>query len=114
MGEGYPAWSQARRFFLRGRGVWVSTSVGDCTDFLPLASVSAMQGRTAVFHTMGDVSAPTELRNVAANVFTDPEIASVGWSQAAVEQGEPSQPAMKPLDIDTKALTTPMGRAESR
>jgi hypothetical protein len=34
--------------------------------------------------------------------------------QAAVEQGEPSQPAMKPLDIDTKALTTPMGRAESR
>jgi dihydrolipoamide dehydrogenase len=36
---------------------------------------------------MGDVSAPTELRNVAANVFTDPEIASVGWSQAAVEQG---------------------------
>jgi dihydrolipoamide dehydrogenase len=62
-------------------------AVGDCTDFLPLASVSAMQGRTAVFHTMGDVSAPTELRNVAANVFTDPEIASVGWSQAAVEQG---------------------------
>jgi dihydrolipoamide dehydrogenase len=62
-------------------------AVGDCTDFLPLASVSAMQGRTAVFHTMGDVSAPTELRNVAANVFTDPEIASVGWSLAAVEQG---------------------------
>jgi dihydrolipoamide dehydrogenase len=62
-------------------------AVGDCTDFLPLASVSAMQGRTAVFHTMGDVSAPTELRNVAANVFTDPEIASVGWSQAAIEQG---------------------------
>ena len=62
-------------------------AVGDCTDFLPLASVSAMQGRTAVFHTMGDVSAPTELRNVAANVFTDPEIASVGWSQAALEQG---------------------------
>ena len=62
-------------------------AVGDCTNFLPLASVSAMQGRTAVFHTMGDVSVPTELRNVAANVFTDPEIASVGWQQAAIEEG---------------------------
>ena len=63
-------------------------AVGDCTNFLPLASVSAMQGRTAVFHTMGDVAAPTQLRNVAANVFTAPEIASVGWSQAAIEAGE--------------------------
>ena len=62
-------------------------AVGDCTNFLPLASVSAMQGRTAVFHTMGDVAAPTRMRNVAANVFTAPEIASVGWSQAEIEQG---------------------------
>lgn len=62
-------------------------AVGDCTNFLPLASVSAMQGRTAVFHTMGDIASPTQLRNVAANVFTSPEIASVGWSQKAVEDG---------------------------
>ena len=62
-------------------------AVGDCTTFLPLASVSAMQGRTAVFHTLGDVSAPTQLRNVAANVFTAPEIASVGWSQKDIEAG---------------------------
>jgi dihydrolipoamide dehydrogenase len=61
--------------------------VGDCTNFFPLASVSAMQGRTAVFHTMGDVAMPAELRNVAANVFTNPEIASVGWSQKAIEEG---------------------------
>ncbi|MEY2694046.1 MAG: hypothetical protein RL142_394 [Actinomycetota bacterium] len=61
--------------------------VGDCTNFFPLASVSAMQGRTAVFHTMGDVAMPAELRNVAANVFTAPEIASVGWSQKAIEDG---------------------------
>jgi dihydrolipoamide dehydrogenase len=46
-----------------------------------------MQGRTAVFHTMGDVAAPTQLRNVAANVFTSPEIASVGWSENAVKEG---------------------------
>ena len=29
-------------------------AAGDCTDFLPLASVASMQGRTAVFHAMGD------------------------------------------------------------
>ncbi|MEY5004583.1 MAG: hypothetical protein RLZZ594_613, partial [Actinomycetota bacterium] len=62
-------------------------AVGDCTNFLPLASVSAMQGRTAVFHTMGDVAAPTELRNVASNVFTTPEIASVGWMEKDIAAG---------------------------
>ena len=62
-------------------------AVGDCSTALPLASVSAMQGRTAVYHTMGDVAAPTRLRNVASNVFTSPEIASVGWSQSEIEQG---------------------------
>lgn len=62
-------------------------AVGDCTTFMPLASVSAMQGRTAVFHTMGDVSNPTRIRNVASNIFTMPEIASVGWSQADIEAG---------------------------
>lgn len=63
-------------------------AVGDCTTFLPLASVSAMQGRTAVFHALGDVARPTELRNVAANVFTAPEIASVGWSEKDVLEGK--------------------------
>lgn len=63
-------------------------AVGDCTTFLPLASVSAMQGRTAVFHTLGDVARPTEVRNVAANVFTAPEIATVGWTEKDVQQGK--------------------------
>ena len=62
-------------------------AVGDCTTALPLASVSAMQGRTAVYHTMGDVASPTRIRNVASNVFTSPEIASVGWSQSEIEDG---------------------------
>ncbi|HEY7854238.1 MAG TPA: NAD(P)H-quinone dehydrogenase [Aquiluna sp.] len=62
-------------------------AVGDCSTALPLASVSAMMGRTAVYHTMGDVSSPTRLRNVASNVFTAPEIASVGWSQSEIEEG---------------------------
>lgn len=62
-------------------------AVGDCTDFYPLASVASMQGRTAVFHTMGDVASPTSKRNIASNVFTSPEIASVGWSEADIKEG---------------------------
>lgn len=62
-------------------------AVGDCTDFYPLASVASMQGRTAVFHTMGDVASPTSKRNIASNVFTSPEIASVGWSEADIDEG---------------------------
>ena len=62
-------------------------AAGDCSDFLPLASVASMQGRTAVFHAMGDVVQPTELRNVTSNIFTNPEIATVGWQQPQVEDG---------------------------
>ena len=62
-------------------------AAGDCTDFLPLASVASMQGRTAVFHAMGDAVNPTELRNVTSNIFTQPEIATVGWSQKQIEDG---------------------------
>lgn len=62
-------------------------AAGDCTTFLPLASVAAMQGRTGVFHAMGDAVNPTEVRNVAATIFTQPEIATVGWSQREIEEG---------------------------
>src|SRR4051794_4547995 len=62
-------------------------AAGDCTTSLPLASVAAMQGRTAVFHALGDAVTPLELRNVASNVFTQPEIATVGWSQRQIEDG---------------------------
>ncbi|WP_168626401.1 MULTISPECIES: NAD(P)H-quinone dehydrogenase [unclassified Cryobacterium] len=62
-------------------------AAGDCSGFLPLASVASMQGRTAVFHAMGDAVTPTELRNVTSNIFTQPEIATVGWSQKQIEDG---------------------------
>jgi dihydrolipoamide dehydrogenase len=62
-------------------------AAGDCSDFLPLASVASMQGRTAVFHAMGDAVSPTELRNITSNIFTQPEIATVGWSQKQIEDG---------------------------
>jgi dihydrolipoamide dehydrogenase len=62
-------------------------AAGDCSDLLPLASVASMQGRTAVFHAMGDAVYPFELRNVTSNIFTQPEIATVGWSQKEIEEG---------------------------
>jgi dihydrolipoamide dehydrogenase len=65
-------------------------AVGDCTNFFPLASVASMQGRTAVFHALGDEVRPINLRNVASNVFTYPEIATVGWQEKDIEEGKRS------------------------
>lgn len=62
-------------------------AAGDCADLMPLASVASMQGRTAVFHAMGDAVNPFELRNVTSNIFTQPEIATVGWNQKQIEEG---------------------------
>ncbi len=66
------------------RGVYAA---GDCTGVLMLASVAAMQGRIAMWHALGDAVAPLDLQAVAANVFTSPEIATVGWSQDAIDAG---------------------------
>ncbi|MGC4108970.1 MAG: NAD(P)H-quinone dehydrogenase [Nocardioides sp.] len=66
------------------RGVYAA---GDCTGVLMLASVAAMQGRIAMWHFLGDAVAPLDLKKVSSNVFTAPEIATVGWSQEAVDQG---------------------------
>ncbi|WP_407318573.1 NAD(P)H-quinone dehydrogenase [Isoptericola halotolerans] len=63
------------------RGVYAA---GDCTGVLPLASVAAMQGRVAMAHALGDAVAPLHLGNVAANIFTAPEIATVGYSEEAL------------------------------
>ncbi len=52
---------------------------------LLLASVAAMQGRIAMWHALGDAVTPLRVSHVAANVFTDPEIATVGVGQASVE-----------------------------
>ncbi|WP_435746067.1 NAD(P)H-quinone dehydrogenase [Microbacterium sp. PMB16] len=62
-------------------------AVGDCTNFFPLASVASMQGRTAVFHALGDIVIPLELIKITSNIFTAPEIATVGYSEKDVEDG---------------------------
>ncbi|MEN0071476.1 MAG: NAD(P)H-quinone dehydrogenase [Propionicimonas sp.] len=66
------------------RGVYAA---GDCTGVFALASVAAMQGRIAMWHALGDSVSPLDLRTVASNVFTAPEIATVGVSEQEVEAG---------------------------
>ncbi len=84
------------------RGVYAA---GDCTGILMLASVAAMQGRIAMWHFLGDAVAPLNLKAVSSNVFTAPEIATVGWSQNAVNAGE----------IQAEAVTLPLsGNARAK
>jgi pyruvate/2-oxoglutarate dehydrogenase complex dihydrolipoamide dehydrogenase (E3) component len=67
------------------RGIY---GAGDCTGVLMLASVAAMQGRIAMWHTLGEAVTPLDLNTVSSNVFTAPEIATVGVSQRQVDAGE--------------------------
>ena len=54
---------------------------------MPLASVASMQGRTAIFHALGDTVIPLERRRITANIFTAPEIATVGRQEKDLETG---------------------------
>ncbi|WP_425432807.1 NAD(P)H-quinone dehydrogenase [Knoellia remsis] len=83
------------------RGVYAA---GDCTGVLPLASVAAMQGRIAMSHALGDAVAPLRLGDVSANIFTDPEIATVGISQKALDEGTvDADVVMMPLSRNPRA-----------
>ena len=66
------------------RGIYAA---GDCTGVMMLASVAAMQGRIAMWHALGDAVHPLNLETVSSNVFTDPEIATVGVSQSDLDSG---------------------------
>lgn len=63
-------------------------AAGDVTGVVALASVAAMQGRTAIWHSLGDSVRPLDRRTIASNIFTAPEIATVGVSQAEIDSGE--------------------------
>src|SRR5262249_38810919 len=73
-------------------------AAGDCTGVLLLASVAAMQGRVAMWHALGEAVSPLRLKTVAANVFTHPEIATVGLGHAAISSGE----------LSARTLTLPL------
>ncbi|CAN5458818.1 NAD(P)H-quinone dehydrogenase [soil metagenome] len=79
-------------------------AAGDCTGVLLLASVAAMQGRIAMWHSLGEAVAPLRLKTVAANVFTHPEIATVGVGHSAVTSGAvPARTVMLPLGRNARA-----------
>ncbi|MBO0802360.1 MAG: NAD(P)H-quinone dehydrogenase [Nocardiopsaceae bacterium] len=79
-------------------------AAGDCTGVFMLASVAAMQGRIAMWHALGEAVHPIRLSHVASTIFTDPEIASVGVSQAAVDRGEVAARSVKqPLATNPRA-----------
>lgn len=56
-------------------------AAGDCSNGMMLASTAAMQGRIAMHHALGLAVTPFEPNYVSSNVFTDPEIATVGISE---------------------------------
>jgi NAD(P)H dehydrogenase (quinone) len=79
-------------------------AAGDCTGVQMLASVAAMQGRISMWHSLGDAVQPLHLSHVAMTVFTEPEIASVGVSQQAVEAGAADALAVNlPLATNARA-----------
>lgn len=82
------------------RGVYAA---GDCTGVLPLASVAAAQGRIAVAHALGDAVHPLDTRGVASTIFTDPEIATVGMSQAQADASDDIHSVLMPLATNARA-----------
>ena len=78
-------------------------AAGDCTGVLMLASVAAMQGRIAMWHRLGDAVAPLNLRAVSSNVFTDPEIATVGWTESDMDDSGSTVTVKLPLATNARA-----------
>lgn len=79
-------------------------AAGDCTGVLPLASVAAQQGRIAMWHALGDSLDPLDPGDVASAVFTSPEVATVGTSEAAArELGQKIRVAKLPLARNPRA-----------
>jgi dihydrolipoamide dehydrogenase len=72
-------------------------AAGDVTGGLMLASVAAMQGRDAMWHALGLAVSPLRSESVAACIFTDPEVASVGMT--------PGQAAAAGFPIDSVTLS---------
>ncbi|HEX4791325.1 MAG TPA: NAD(P)H-quinone dehydrogenase [Actinospica sp.] len=83
-------------------------AAGDCTGLLALASVAAMQGRIAVYHALGEAVWPINLKRVSANIFTSPEIATVGRTSFNAESDDPRFDVVK-LPLDTNPRSKMLG-----
>jgi dihydrolipoamide dehydrogenase len=85
-------------------------AAGDCTGVWMLASVAAMQGRIAMWHALGAAVHPLRLSHVAATIFTEPEIATVGISEQAVADGDADVAVVKlPLATNARAKMQEFG-----
>jgi pyruvate/2-oxoglutarate dehydrogenase complex dihydrolipoamide dehydrogenase (E3) component len=78
-------------------------AAGDVTGVFQLASVAAMQGRIAMWHALGEAVAPIKLKTVAANVFTHPEIATVGVQEKALPEDSDVHVVRLPLATNARA-----------
>ena len=63
---------------------WIYAA-GDVVGRVMLANVAAMQGRTAMWHALGQAVQPIRWDAVAGTIFTDPEVATVGLSRDEAE-----------------------------
>jgi NAD(P)H dehydrogenase (quinone) len=78
-------------------------AAGDVTGVFQLASVAAMQGRIAMWHVLGEAVAPIKLKTVSANVFTHPEIATVGVQEKALADTPDVHVVQLPLATNARA-----------
>ncbi|MDK3256169.1 NAD(P)H-quinone dehydrogenase [Blastococcus capsensis] len=78
-------------------------AAGDVTGVFQLASVAAMQGRIAMWHALGEAVAPIKLKTVAANVFTHPEIATVGLQEKSLAENADVEVVRVPLATNARA-----------
>jgi len=74
-------------------------AAGDCTGLLMLASVAAMQGRIAMAHALGEAVQPLKLKTVSSNIFTHPEIATVGIGERTIDD----------TAMDVRSVMLPLG-----
>ncbi|MBN1096028.1 NAD(P)H-quinone dehydrogenase [Blastococcus sp. TML/C7B] len=78
-------------------------AAGDVTGVFQLASVAAMQGRIAMWHALGEAVSPIKLKTVAANVFTHPEIATVGVQEKSLPEWTEVDVVRLPLATNARA-----------
>lgn len=61
------------------KGVYAA---GDVTKWMPLETTAAKQGARAAEHAFTDTAQPLDRDQVPHAVFTDPQVAMVGWTEA--------------------------------
>ena len=62
-----------------------------------------MQGRIAMWHALGEAVTPIRLKTVSANVFTHPEIATVGMQEKTLPEGADIDVVRLPLATNARA-----------